>query len=160
MRQWVATLAASMAALVAVPVGVELLIAYIKDENYSLPRAAAVLAGVLAGVVVLMALCTFAYRLGLLLKWLMLIIWCRHHGHRDACHRDGAERHSRSVRCCDLLSRSVDGSHRWILDLRGKTGADLFFAVLEQTKARSDMSSKTPATGCLLTAFCPGPCPG
>jgi hypothetical protein len=68
------TLVATVTTLVAVPVGVELLVIFIREERYSLPRAVAVLAGVLLVLLLLLALRRLAKRLHLLLELLVLFL--------------------------------------------------------------------------------------
>ena len=67
-------LLASVAALVVVPIGVEWLIAYIKNEQYRLGRAAVVLGVVTLALVLLWALRFMARRLSLLLELAMVIL--------------------------------------------------------------------------------------
>lgn len=74
MRARSSTLVATIAALVVVPLGVELLVIYIKDERYSVPRAVAVLGGVLAVLLLLGVLRRLAKRLNLLLELSVLVL--------------------------------------------------------------------------------------
>jgi hypothetical protein len=74
MRQGYWLIASSIVALVVIPISVELLIAYIKAENYSLPRAATVLTAALAVVALLLVLRRFARRLHLILELALLAL--------------------------------------------------------------------------------------
>jgi hypothetical protein len=68
------TLVATTVALVAVPLGVELLVIYIQEDHYSLPRAVTILAGVLVVLLLLLTLRRLANRLHLLLEFLVLFL--------------------------------------------------------------------------------------
>jgi hypothetical protein len=67
-------LAGSIITLVAIPVGVELLISYIKGDHYSLPRAAAVLTGVAVALVLLMSIRALSRQLHLALGLALLTL--------------------------------------------------------------------------------------
>jgi hypothetical protein len=132
-----------------VPVGVELLIAYIKGERYSLPRAAAVLAGVLVALILLMVLRGIVQHLRLLLEFFLLVFCISTTAVGVfavvAEPRDDVDVLGITVGFLGLLVAALAGYSIYV----EQSGADLLFATAGP--AAGQVRQKFTETNCLVT---------
>jgi len=150
--QYSRTLVTSVAVLVAVPICVELLISYIKSEPYSLVRSGAVLAGVAAVLVIVVALRSLARQLRLLLEFSLLVF-----GFVTTV--AGVYTIVSEPRDIDVVGMTVCGLGLLITALAGysiyvdRSGAEFYFATVETAMSRTSQRFADGGHEVLLTTF-------